>query len=291
MQLRRMAKPASSVLLASLFACLLMTQPRMAHAQQANAYCGSDQYLANLPVKPPKDPSTKRQVQMVNCSDQVLLGAANAARAAGAPPYPVFPQEGTWVMQPFNSKNPTDYSNVLTIDIPSQWYGQHVGGNTGNFWVRTGCRYDPVANRAQCETGSCSGQYDCSSGNLSTVAGTTLVEWTFYQHFDNTPPDLFIDSPDISAVNGANLTVDVSPKGGHDLDPVNAKGLALVELELPAGRARSGPARAQPVCGRQWQRLQDQPRANRYHQRRRSGLSLPGLRDRRWQWQSDHASR
>ena len=80
----------------------------------------------------------------MNCSDQVLLGAANASRAANQPPWPVFPQEGTWVMQPFNKNNPTDYSNVLTIDIPPQWYGQHEGGNTGNFWARTGCRYDPV---------------------------------------------------------------------------------------------------------------------------------------------------
>ena len=218
MQLRRLVQPATTSLLAFSFACFLLISFQTASAQ---IVCGTDDYLKNLPINPPKSSDIKRQVQMVNCSDQVLLGAANAARAAGQPPYPVFPQEGTWVMQPFNPKNPADYSNVLTIDIPPEWYGQHVGGNTPNFWVRTGCRYDPVANRAQCETGSCSGQYDCSSGNLSTVAGTTLVEWTFYQHFDNTPPDLFIDSPDISAVNGANLTVDVSPKGGHDKDPVN----------------------------------------------------------------------
>lgn len=233
MQLRRMAHPAAIALLAFAWILsltvavpgLLAQDDEQAPQTQdpAGVVCGSDAYLASLPVKPPKSNDIKRQVQMVNCSDQVLLGAANAARAAGQPPYPVFPQEGTWVMQPYNPNNPTNYSNVLTIDIPPQWYGQHVGGNTGNFWVRTGCRYDPVANRAQCETGSCSGQYDCSSGNLSTVAGTTLVEWTFYQHFDNTPPDLFIDSPDISAVNGANLTVDVSPKGGDDLDPVNPK--------------------------------------------------------------------
>jgi hypothetical protein len=195
----------------------------MAQAQDKNAYCGSEEYLANLPVKDPKEPTIKRQVQLVNCSDQVLLGAANAARAKDQPAWPVFPQEGTWVMQPFNPNNPADYSNVLTIDIPPQWYGQHVGGNTGNFWARTGCRYDITANRAVCETGGCSSQYDCSSGNISPPALATIVEWTFYQHFEGTRDDLFIDSPDISAVNGASLTVDVSPKGGDEFNPTNAK--------------------------------------------------------------------
>lgn len=219
MQLRQSAQPAATASLIFAFACFLLASAATAQAQAANAFCGSDEYMENLPIKAPEDPAIKRQVQLVNCSDQVVLGAASAARAGGAPPYPVFPLEGTWVMQPFDPKHPDDYSNVLTINVPPEWYGQHVGGNTGNFWVRTGCRYDPVANRAQCETGGCSGQYDCSSGNISPPALTTIVEWTFYQHFDNTADDLFIDSPDISAVNGTNLTVDVSPKGGDDLHP------------------------------------------------------------------------
>ncbi len=191
--------------------------PSCAAAQTGQTpVCGSQEYLDSLPIKPPKDPNTKRQIQLVNCSDQVVLGAANAARAAGQPPWPVFPQEGTWVMQKYV---PGSDANVLTIDIPPQWYGQHVGGNTPNFWVRTGCRYDPVSNRAQCETGGCGGQYDCSSANISPPPATTIVEWTFYQPFQT----YFFDSPDISAVNGASLTVDVSPKGGDDLDPINQK--------------------------------------------------------------------
>jgi hypothetical protein len=195
--------------------------------------CGSDAYLANVPVPPPQGSGIKRQVQLINCSDQVLLGAANAARAKDEPAWPVFPQEGTWEMQRFNPNNPTDYSNVLTIDIPPQWYGQHVGGNTGNFWARTGCRYDEVANRAVCETGGCSSQYDCSSANVSPPNATSIVEWTFYQHFDNTPPDLFIDSPDISAVNGANLTIDVSPRGGDALDPLNPEDFHWLNWNYP----------------------------------------------------------
>lgn len=231
MQLRRLAQPAPTAVLAFAFVCFLMASVRTAQAQDdpAGAVCGSAEYLANLPVKSPKDPNTKRQVQLVNCSDQILLGAANAARAANQPAWPVFPQEDTWVMQPFNPNNPTNYDNVLTIDIPPQWYGQHVGGNTGNFWARTGCRYDEVANRAECETGGCSSQYDCSSANVSPPPATSIVEWTFYQQFST----YFFDSPDISAVNGANLTIDVSPRGGDDLDPLNPKDFHWLNWNYP----------------------------------------------------------
>lgn len=220
MRLPRFAQPTAGMFLGFAFTWLLTFPALTAQAQNdpgSAVVCGSQAYLDALPVKPPKSSDTKRQVQLVNCSDQVLLGAANAARAANQPAWPVFPQENTWVMQPFNPDNPTDYSNVLTIDIPPQWYGQHVGGNTGNFWARTGCRYDEVADRAECETGGCSSQYDCSSANVSPPPATSIVEWTFYQQFSA----YFFDSPDISAVNGANLTIDVSPKGGDDFDPLN----------------------------------------------------------------------
>jgi len=193
----------------------------------AESDCGSKAYLDNLPVPPPKDPNVKRQVQLVNCTDQVILGAANAAHEANHPPYPVFPQDGTWVMQPYPSGN---NANVLTIDIPPQWYGQFKsGGVAPNFWARTGCRYDPVANRAQCETGGCGGQYDCSSADISPPPATTLIEWTFYQNFDG----VHIDSPDISAVNGANLTVDVAPRGSSDRNPLNAKDFHWLAWNYP----------------------------------------------------------
>lgn len=215
MQLRRLASRAC--LLALAFVCFLAVP---ALSAQTRVVCGSKDYLDSLPVKPPKDPNTKRQIQLVNCSDQVLLGATNAAHEAGQPPWPVFPQEGTWVMQPFNPNDPTNYSNVLTIDIPQEWYGQFkTGGVAPNFWARTGCRYDEVANRAECETGGCGSQYDCSSADIGPPPATSIVEWTFYQQFQQ----YFFDSPDISAVNGANLTIDVSPKGGDAMDPLNPK--------------------------------------------------------------------
>ena len=195
------------------------------HAQ--TSMCGSKEYLASLPVPAPKSSAIKRQVQLINCSNQVILGAANAAHDAGQPPYPVFPQEGTWVMQPFGSPN---NANVLTIDIPPQWYGQFAkGGVAPNFWGRTGCRYDPIANRAQCETGGCGGQYDCSSANISPPPATTLAEWTFYQKLG----DYFIDSPDISAVNGSNLTIDIAPRGGDDRNPSNPKDFHWLNWNYP----------------------------------------------------------
>ena len=211
--------------LAFAFPWLLSMSVQTAQAQDGEdpaLVCGTDAYLANVPVPAPQGSGIKRQVQLINCSDQVLLGAATAAHDAGKPPYPVFPQAvppakvGTWVMQAFNPNNPTNYANVLTVDIPPEWYGQFKKGGVGAvFWARTGCHYDPVTNRAQCETGSCADQYDCSSAEISPPNATTIIEWTFYQQFGS----YFIDSPDISAVNGANLTVDVSPKGGSDFDP------------------------------------------------------------------------
>jgi hypothetical protein len=226
MQLRRFTHVAA-MFLAFAFPWLLSVSVQTAQAQDGNeappgVACGTDAYLANLPVPPSKNPNVKRQVQLVNCSDQLLLGAATAAHDAKKPSYPVFPQAvppqkvGTWVMQAFNPNNPTNYANVLTVDIPPEWYGQFDDGGVGSvFWARTGCRYDPVTNRAQCETGSCADQYDCSSADISPPNATTIIEWTWYQQFGN----YFIDSPDISAVNGANLTVDVSPRGGSDRDP------------------------------------------------------------------------
>ena len=80
-----------------------------------------------------------------------------------------------------------------------------------NLWARTGCRYDIATNRAQCETGSCADQYDCSTG-FSQFGFTTISGWTFYQL--SSDPTIFIDDPDISFVNGGNLTVDIQPVGG-----------------------------------------------------------------------------
>jgi hypothetical protein len=48
---------------------------------------------------------------------------------------------------------------------------------------------------------------------------TTLTEWTFYQPIQNGDKTYFFDHPDISAVNGANLTVDIEPVGGDPTDP------------------------------------------------------------------------
>jgi hypothetical protein len=176
----------------------------------------SQSYIDSLPQPAPTPPAV-RVVQLVNCSREVILGASNAAAVAGHVPYPVFPRENTWVMQPYGSLN---NANVLTIDIPPEWVGTVPKKSSGpNIWARTGCRYDVTANRAQCETGSCAGQYDCSSGGFGPPGVTTLTEWTFYQPVQNGDKTYFFDHPDISAVNGANLTVDIEPVGGDPTDP------------------------------------------------------------------------
>jgi hypothetical protein len=219
MQLRRPATLAAALFSASAL-CLLFTLLFPVRLQaDSDPPCGSKAYLDSLPVPKPKDPKIKRVVQLINCSDQVLLGAATASHTATTAGWPVFPRSGTWVMQKYVAGS-TD--NVLTIDIPTQWYGQHVKGETSNIWARTGCRYDPITNRAQCETGDCSGQYDCSSANLGPPAGTTLSEWTFHQPYGPNN-DYYLDSPDISAVNGANLTIDVYPRNALTRNPTDAK--------------------------------------------------------------------
>lgn len=194
----------------------------------------SQAYLDSLPVPTPMN-GAHRVVQLVNCSCQTVLGAANAAHQSGQQGFPVFPREGSWIMQPYgtagtkNNPNP----NVLTIDIPPQWErtqcpgGQHscpavVGPR---FWGRTGCRYDPTTQRAQCETGTCADHYDCSSTGIEDGGFTTISEWIFYQK--SSSPDIFIDNFDISLVDGSSLNM--------DLQPVDIPSLGDQEGTCPAG--------------------------------------------------------
>lgn len=194
----------------------------------------ADTCLANLPVPTPIPPA-HRVVQLVNCSDQTLLGAANAAKQPGpAGPTSVFPREGTWVMAPAAAGST---ANVLTIDIPPQWENTKCAPGVSScdavgprFWARTGCRYDIASGRAQCETGGCGGQYDCSAAKQGASVGTTIAEWTFYEPVvAPLPPDkprlrYYKDSPDISAVDGVNLTIDIQPLNGSPHDPFDALG-------------------------------------------------------------------
>ena len=180
-----------------------------------------DPCLQNLPTPKPTPPAV-RVVQLVNCSDQTILGAANAARTAGQPLTSVLPREGTWVMQPFPSPN---HGNVLTIDIPPAWANTKPEGSVApNIWARTGCRYDIPADKAQCETGGAGGVYDVSKAKLGPPGATTITEWTFYQPGKTTTgAPYFFDNFDISAVNGASLTIDIEAVGGTAEDPGSPK--------------------------------------------------------------------
>ncbi|MBV8073683.1 MAG: hypothetical protein JO270_27570 [Acidobacteriaceae bacterium] len=177
-----------------------------------------DACLDDLPPAPKPIPPAVRVVELVNCSDQSLLGAANAAHTAGQPPTPVYPREGTWVMGPVGSP---DHANVLTIDIPPQWADTSpLGSSSPNIWARTGCRYDVVADKAQCETGGSGGVYDVSKANGGPPGATTITEWNFYQKMTTTTGGTYYrDNFDISAVNGVSLTVDIQAVGGDAQDP------------------------------------------------------------------------
>jgi hypothetical protein len=186
-----------------------------------------DPCLVSVPT-PQLKSGLHRVVQLVNCSQtETLLGTANAAEQLGQQALPVLPREGTWEMRPFNPGAP-DHANVLTIDVPLGWEDTKCPNNKKDcngiigprFWARTACRYDLAFDIAQCETGGCSGRYDCSAARLSSSVGTTISEWTFAEPVPDGQPAVYLkDSPDISAVDGANLNMDIQPVGGTAHDP------------------------------------------------------------------------
>jgi hypothetical protein len=165
--------------------------------------CGAERaaFEASLPVPTPAAPG-RYVVQLINESNTTLLAAANAAHRAGEPPVAVLPREGTWVIEP---------RGVLTIDIPEAWEATKPQGSVGPvFWVRTGCRFDIDYDIAQCETGPCSGFYDCSKANQTATGPKALAEWTF-----NDPLMNHWSGPDLSVVDGVNLNMDIQPIGPH----------------------------------------------------------------------------
>lgn len=147
-----------------------------------------DACLASVPDTAPKA-GFIRVVQIVNCSDQTRLGAANAAGSAGQTKTPVLPRESTgWVLKGFDpSSTMNGRANVITLDIPPQWAStgakrRNDPSPTGpNIWVRTGCRFDIAADRAPCETGGAGGICDTSKAQLGPPPGATITEWNFYQ--------------------------------------------------------------------------------------------------------------
>jgi hypothetical protein len=203
----------------ALLALLLGTGTAAAAGSESARARGPDPCLANVPAATPANGAV-RVVQLVNCSGETLLGAANAAASSGQPLTSVLPREGTWVMKPAGSPN---NGNVLTIDIPAAWAATTTEGSIApNIWARTGCRYDAAVDKAQCETGGAGGVYDTSKARLGPPGGATITEWTFYQKATRTDGSTYyVDNFDISAVNGTNLTVDIQAIGGSPKDPGN----------------------------------------------------------------------
>ena len=238
--------------------------PPQCDAQRA-AYEGS----LPVPVPTPGVPPLRGfVVQLVNESNAVLLAGVNAAHVVGAKGTPVLPREGSWVMQPFGTKllwPDGTPQNTLTIDIPPQWENC-VGAGALNpvFWARTGCKFDPnrgsnkqgkVTGIAQCETGDCGGEYDCSSfvdsttGNvgLSAPGPKSLAEWTF-----NDLNNKNISAPDISVVDGVNINMDIYPIGPHSDTPTNGFNAAtwLGSANLPltvCGQDQRAPGNCPPT--------------------------------------------
>lgn len=84
------------------------------------------------------------------------------------------------------------------INIPSGW--------AGRFWGRTLCLTDTSTGKFTCQTGDCgSGKMDCSGSGATPPA--TLAEFTL----DGASG---MDFYDISLVDGYNLPLSVTPRGG-----------------------------------------------------------------------------
>jgi len=110
----------------------------------------------------------------------------------------------------------------ITINIPTTWLHTENNYHHRNlvgprFWARTGCKYDALLHKAQCETGDCGNNYDCSQAKLAGKAPATIAEFCFecgdsYTYYD------------VSLVDGYSISVDIVP-GPHSAtrpgDPTN----------------------------------------------------------------------
>jgi hypothetical protein len=145
------------------------------------------------PIPVPRSGQTV--VQFVNESRVTLLLAAFGPTA-------IEPREGTWTLRP---------GAALTVDIPPQWHNTTAPGSAApRFWARTGCRFDESRNVAQCETGDWAGMYDAFKGAVRPFpAGkspNSFTEWCFICGDGHT-------FWDVSAVDGADLSVNIQPLG------------------------------------------------------------------------------
>lgn len=149
-------------------------------------------------VSRPIDTKTDYNVEIVNETNQLLLLGAIG-------PTSVTPVENTWDLHPGQS---------LNINIPSSWL--NTAGNSSligpRFWVRTGCRYNVATNKAQCETGDCSGPYNCSEYKLAGKIPTSLAEFCFECGGGLTYYD-------VSLVDGYSLSVNIEPLDGTPTNP------------------------------------------------------------------------
>ncbi|WP_045227392.1 hypothetical protein [Methyloterricola oryzae] len=106
------------LLLLTFTLCLIAHPASTVAAKQKATPEKTDACLAGVPVTAPIPPAV-RVVQLVNCSTETILGAANAAKNdPNGSLTSIFPREGTWVMKPAGSPN---NANVITLDIPPEW--------------------------------------------------------------------------------------------------------------------------------------------------------------------------
>lgn len=80
-------------------------------------------------------------------------------------------------------------------------------GWSGRFWGRTGCSFSS-SGEGTCASGDCGGKLQCSGAGAATPA--TLAEFTLAGMQSNIKQDFY----DVSLVDGYNIPITVTPKGG-----------------------------------------------------------------------------
>lgn len=115
-----------------------------------------------------------------SCDKDIYIGSLSTTST--------IPNNGGWKLSS---------GETSTVTLPDQWQGR--------FWGRTGCSFD--GNKGKCDTGDCGGILQCNGAGGNPPA--TLAEFTF-----DSGPDSTVDFYDVSAVDGYNLPVTISPIHG-----------------------------------------------------------------------------
>ncbi|KAM7266563.1 hypothetical protein ACFE04_004460 [Oxalis oulophora] len=104
---------------------------------------------------------------------------------------------------------------TIDVDAPKGW--------SGRFWARQGCTFDQTG-KGNCDTADCGGVLNCAGAGGNPPA--TLAEFTL-----DSPMDFY----DVSLVDGYNLPISISPRGGSGDQCKNIGCVSDLNRSCPVG--------------------------------------------------------